>query len=518
MKHLLALDAGTGSGRAVIFDETGKQLAAAQREWTHVEEPGVPGSMKFDWDTNWKIILDCIHEASAQVPALNIVGVAATSMREAIVLYDEAGHEIWACANVDARAVRQVSELRRTHPGLEEEVYRKSGQTYALSAIPRLLWVKEHAPEVYERGTAVVMLSDWIAHKLGAPFTVDPSNGGTTALFNLRTRRWDPSIAESCGIKKELLSPRVFEAGEKVGEVSGEASKTTGLKAGTPIIMGGGDAQLGSVGVGAVLPNQCAVFGGSFWQQEINMALPMIDETGRVRLNFHAVPDVWQAETIAFFPGLVMRWFRDAICPDIKREAAAKQVSAYSLISKMAAEVPPGSNGIIPIFSDAMNYSKWYHAAPSFLNLKLDEKLSSRAAMARSLMENAAIVTKANLQRSTEFTGAVPSQVIFAGGASVDPFWAQILADVLQIPVATRKVKEATALGAAMCAGKGSGVYRSFDEAVTAVVREEALFEPAVRNAGVYEDLFGRWSRAYRAQLQLVDDGITDSMWRAPGE
>ncbi|MDY7027027.1 MAG: hypothetical protein SVR04_01895 [Spirochaetota bacterium] len=89
------------------------------------------------------------------------------------------------------------------------------------------------------------------------------------------------------------------------------------------------------------------------------MARPLIDETGRVRLNFHAVPDLCQAEAIAFFPVLVMRWFRDAMCPDTKREAAAKKVSAYSLISKMAADVPPGSNGIISIFSDATNYSKW---------------------------------------------------------------------------------------------------------------------------------------------------------------
>lgn len=518
MKHLLALDAGTGSGRAVIFDETGRQLATAQREWTHIEEEGVPGSMKFDWESNWKILLDCIHEAGSQVPNLDIVGVAATSMREAIVLYDEKGREIWACANVDARAVKEVSTLRRRYPGLEAEVYRKSGQTYSLSAIPRLLWVKEHAPETYRRAAAVVMLSDWIAHRLGAPLTVDPSNGGTTALFSLSTRRWDPSIAEACDLKKELLSAKVYEAGEQMGEVSLQAAEATGLKAGTPIIMGGGDAQLGSIGVGAVRPGQCAVFGGSFWQQEINMENPLVDSTGRVRINFHAVPNLWQAEGIAFFPGLVLRWFRDAICPDIKKKAEAEKVSAYVLISRMASSVAPGSNGIIPIFSDAMNYSKWYHAAPSFLNLKIDENLSSRAAMARSLMENAAIVTRVNLQRITEFTGTEPEQVIFAGGASVDPFWSQILADVLQKPVSTRKVKEATALGAAMCAGKGSGVYPGFDEAVAAVVQEEQTFEPNKKNSGVYEDLTDRWSRAYRAQLELVDAGVTDSMWKAPGE
>ncbi|NOZ72308.1 MAG: autoinducer-2 kinase, partial [Chloroflexi bacterium] len=180
MKHILALDAGTGSGRAVIFDEHGRQLAAVGREWTHQSHPEYPGSMDFDTEKNWALLASCIREAMAQVPDANIVAISTTSMREGIVLYDEKGAELWACANVDARAIQEVKDLRATRAGIERDLYLRSGQTFALGAPPRLLWLKRHLPEVYERAASMAMLSDWVAHRLGAPVAVDPSNGGTT--------------------------------------------------------------------------------------------------------------------------------------------------------------------------------------------------------------------------------------------------------------------------------------------------------------------------------------------------
>lgn len=196
--QLLALDAGTGSCRAVIFDEGGRQVAIAGREWTHKSIPGIPGSMEFDSEKNWLLISDCIREALGQasnVGNCRIDAVASTSMREGIVVYDERGQEVWACANVDARSVDQVRALRAK--GLEGKFYGTSGQTFALAAAPRLLWLKEHNPKAYEKAASVVMLSDWIAVRLGAPVTVDRSNGGTTGLFDLTTRTWSPELFDS---------------------------------------------------------------------------------------------------------------------------------------------------------------------------------------------------------------------------------------------------------------------------------------------------------------------------------
>jgi len=518
MNHLLALDAGTGSGRAVLFDEVGRQLAAEGREWTHPAHPNYPGSMTFDAGRNWGLLVECIQAVLRRVPDTNIAAVTTTSMREGIVVYDSQGQELWACANVDARAIQEVKDLRARDPQLEHRLYLRSGQTFALSAAPRLLWLQRHEPARYRRAASVAMLSDWVAHRLGASVAVDPSNGGTTGLFDLATRRWAVDTARECGLREDLLSAPVVEAGTIIGSISRDSARETGLKDGTPIVMGGGDAQLGTIGVGAVSPGQAAVFGGTFWQQEVNLARPASDLTGHIRMDFHAVPNVWQAETIVFFPGMAVRWFRDAICPDIKAEALAHGRDPYAVLEEMAAQVPAGSHGITPIYSDAMDYAHWRHASPSFLNLSIDPSLASRAAMFRALQENAAIVTLANLKRIAEVTGEFPSRVIFASGASKGPLWCQILADVLQVPVHTRVVKEATALGAAICAGVGVGLYADMGSAVERLVQEEAVYQPDPHNAAVYRAAYERWGAAYPAQLELADRGITTSLWRAPGE
>ena len=362
------------------------------------------------------------------------------------------------------------------------------------------------------------MLNDWVAKRLGAPVVVEPSNTGTAGLFNLQTRTWDLEIAEACQIKPELFSAPVKASGMVIGAVSAAAASQTGLKQGTPIVVGGRDAQLGTIGVGAIFPGQAAAFGGTFWQQEVNLGSPLVDPSGHIRMDFHAVPGLWQAETIVFFPGFAARWFRDAICPDIKQQAIQQGRDPYTVLEEMAAEAPPGSNGIIPIFSDAMNYAHWRHASPSFLNLSVDPAVASRAAMFRALEENAAIVTLANLRRIAEITGQFPAEIIFASGASKGPLWCQILADVLQIPVHTRVVKEATALGAAICAGVGIGLYPSFEEAVDRLVQEDKIYLPDPQNAAVYQDLYARWLAAYPVQLELANRGITNHLWRAPGE
>ena len=174
-QYLMAVDAGTGSVRAVLFDEKGGQLGCVQREWTHAEDPRYPGSMDFDWKHNWALASECIRGVIAQtgVNPGEIAAVSTTCMREGIVLYDEAGEEIWACANVDARSDDEVGQLIRMNPELEKEIYRESGQTYALGALPRILWVKNKLPELYARVKTVSMFNDWLILK-PSPATAAP--------------------------------------------------------------------------------------------------------------------------------------------------------------------------------------------------------------------------------------------------------------------------------------------------------------------------------------------------------
>ena len=519
MQYLMAIDAGTGSIRAVIFDTLGNQISAAQKEWTHLEEEGVPNSMSFDFEKNWELTCTCIKESlnSANLSAEDIVALSATSMREGIVLYDKDGRELWAVANVDARADKEVKYLKENFEEIEEEFYQESGQTFALGAIPRIMWLRNNRPELYEKVANISMIGDWILARLSGVIATDPSNGGTTGIFSLKNRDWVANMATKVGIKDDIF-PQTLEVGTLMGTVTEEASKETGLATATKVVMGGGDVQLGSAGLGVVELGQVAILGGSFWQQVVNIksdTKPPKDMS--VRVNPHVIPNQSQAEGITFFSGLIMRWFRDAFCDMEKIEAKEQGIDTYEVLENKAKSVPVGSNGILPIFSDSMKYGKWYHAAPSFLNLSIDSEVCNRASMFRSLQENAAIVSSINLDKIKEFTNIEIDEIVFAGGASKGELWSQIVADVTGCRVKIPKVTEATALGAAMAAGVGAGIYKNITNAAKELVVWDKVYEPNLENKKIYDEIKIKFIRAYEAQLKLVDDNITDSMWKAPG-
>jgi len=519
MQYLMAIDAGTGSVRAVIFDTKGNQISASQQEWTHLEEDGVPNSMSFDFKKNWTLTCECIKNAisDANIDVKDIAALSATSMREGIVLYDKDGNELWGVANVDARADKEVRYLKENFNAIEEEFYQISGQTFALGALPRIMWLKNNSPELYERVANISMIGDWILARLSGVIASDPSNGGTTGVFSLKSRDWMPDMAEKIGIKSDIF-PKILEVGTLMGSVTQKASSETNLSTDTKVVMGGGDVQLGSAGLGVVELGQVAILGGSFWQQVVNIKSDAkLPKDMGIRVNPHVVPNQSQAEGITFFSGLVMRWFRDAFCDMEKLEAKEQGIDTYIVLEQKAKEVPVGSYGIMPIFSDSMKYGKWYHASPSFLNLSIDPEVCNRASMFRSLQENAAIVSSINLDKIKEFTNIEIDEVVFAGGASKGELWSQILADVTGSRVKIPRVTEATALGAAMAAGVGAGIYKNIADSAKELVVWDKVYEPNKSNKKIYDDIKIKWQSAYEAQLKLVDDNITASMWKAPG-
>ncbi len=475
--------------------------------------------MGFDFETNWELTKTCIREAiqKAEINPGKILALSATSMREGIVLYDHEGKEIWGVANVDARAAAEVKTLKENFPGIEEAFYKISGQTFALGALPRLLWLKNHRPDLYECTASLSMIGDWVLAKLGGVIAVDPSNAGTTGIFSLQNRDWKTSMAEKVSIKPDIFPP-CYECGEVIAHVSEEAAKETGLSTKTKVVTGGGDVQLGSAGLGIVHEGEAAILGGSFWQQIVNIKSTVTPpEDMSVRVNPHVIPGLSQAEGITFFSGLVMRWFRDAFCDAEKEEAQKRDIDPYTLLEERAKAVPVGSHGILPIFSDSMRYGNWYHAAPSFLNLSIDPVVCNKASMFRSLEENACIVSKINLEKIEAFTGMQIDTLVFAGGASKGELWCQILSDVTGCKVKIPKVTEATALGAAISAGVGAGIYESLEAAAEKLVSWDREYAPNMAYHETYKKLREKWEKAYAAQLKLVDEGVTQSMWKAPG-
>ncbi len=519
MQYLMAIDAGTGSVRAVIFDTLGNQISMHAEEWTHKAEKNIPNSMSFDYDKNWKLTIKCIKKSikKAEIKVNDILAISSSSMREGIVLYDKNNKEIWAVANVDARASKEVAYINKKYPKLEKKFYNISGQTFALGALPRILWLKNNKPNIYKDVKKMSMISDWILAKLSGVIASDPSNAGTSGIFDLKTRKYKSSMAKELNLKSDIF-PKVYETGTLIGTVNSKASKQTGLSKNTKVVMGGGDVQLGSAGLGITKENQVAILGGSFWQQIVNIkAKTKVPQDMNIRVNPHVIDGLLQAEGISFFSGFVMRWFRDAFCTFEKNQAENLGIDVYTLLEQQASKVPLGSYGILPIFSDFMKYKKWYHASPSFLNLGLDESKYNIASMFKSLQENACIVSNINLQNIQKFSNIKIDEIVFASGASKGELWCQTLADVTGKTIKVPVVKEATALGTAMSAGVGAKVFKNMDDAVNKLIKFEKVYTANLKNTKKYKKIQKNWQKAYKKQLELVNENITTSMWKAPG-
>jgi autoinducer 2 (AI-2) kinase len=512
----LAIDAGTGSCRAVIFDLTGAQLGLGQREWAHAAVTGVPGSQAFDTEGGWRLICECVREAlsSSGIARDRVAGVSATSMREGMVLYDRVGDAIWACPNVDGRAGEEGAELVAS--GDAETIYAEGGDWVSITAPGRFRWIQRNEPEVYASIAHMGMLSDWIVTRLCGEYVTDPSAGSSSGLFALSERTWSDRVLDLIELSRDVLPP-VLDPGTVAGGLTARAAEETGLAAGTPVVVGGADTQLGLIGLGLTEPNRSTVVGGTFWQATLTLDYALVDPQRRLRTLCHSAPGQWMIEGIGFYSGFAFRWFRDAFC-DLERErAVATGRSAYALMEEAASSVPPGSNGVVGLFSNVMNAKRWVQTAPGFLGFDIGVPSSSgKKECIRAIQEAAAYAAFGHYEILTELTGRPLTEAVFTGGSANGRLWPQIVADVLGVPVHVPEARESTALGAAMYAAVGAGLAGSVAE-LGAATRFERTFEPDPAAHETYIELFARWRAVYERTLEMVEDGVIRPLWRPAG-
>lgn len=512
---LLAIDVGTGSCRAIVFDPTGRQLGAGQREYSHHEQPDAPGSQVFDTENNWELICQCIREALAAVDPDAVKAVSATSMREGMVLYDARGREIWACPNVDSRAGAEATEL--VESGAANEIFERAGDWVAITAPARFLWIARHQPDVFASIAHVGLLGDWVLTRLSGEFVTDPSLGSSSGMFELADRDWSDHVLAMVGLDRSVF-PAVVDSGSVVGTVTDTAATQTGLRAGTPVVVGGADTQLALLGLGVSDPGRLTIVGGSFWQSTVVLDEPLIDPQARLRTLCHTVPNRWMMEGIGFYCGIVMRWFRDAFCELEALQAARTGEDVYAIMERKAAPVPPGSSGIFAIFSNVMQASHWVHASPGFVGFDVaNPPRAGRVQCFRAIEESAAYVARAHIEIIEQVGRLNVEEAVLTGGAAKGTLWPQIVADVLGVPIQIPVVKESTALGAAIYAGVGAGLFEDATAAARELVRLERRCEPEPSAADAYRGLHNQWLEVYARSLELAEAGLVRPLWRAAG-
>jgi autoinducer 2 (AI-2) kinase len=213
-----------------------------------------------------------------------------------------------------------------------------------------------------------------------------------------------------------------------------------------------------------------------------------------------------------------MRWFRDAFCELESIEAARDGLDVYAVLEQRASSVPPGSHGVVGIFSNVMQANRWVHASPGFLGFDVaNPGRAGRIECFRAIEESAAYVSRAHLRIVEEVAGIEVEDVVLAGGAAKGILWPQIIADTLGLPVRIPVVKESTALGAAILAGVGVGLFDDAAGTARRLARIDRTVVPDPDAVGAYDELYHRWSELYRRSLELSEAGLVRPLWRAAG-
>lgn len=509
----VAIDAGSGSCRALVFDVAGGLMGSCQEEWTYrIAE--APGGLDFDAPDGWRRIARCVRGALGQagVPGSRVAAVSATSMREGFVLYDRAGQVIFGVPNVDARASAEAEEL--INEGLADPIYRRGGDWTSITAPARLRWVQRHEPEIWERAAHMTMLGDWVLHRLCGEYVTDPSLGSSSGIFSLAARDWSSETASDIGA--EHLLPPVAEPGTVVGVVSAQAAEDTGLPVGLPVVAGGADTQLALLSAGLVDGTRYGIVGGTYWLTAAVLDEPLVDPEVRLRTLCHAVPGRWMMEGVGFLHGYSTRWVRDGLLATARGMEAAP--AAYDELDRLAAEHPPGADGVFYLCSNVMNAKSWELGPPAIVGLNpLTIDSTGLGAVFRAVLEEAAYVARGHLEILAEVCREPVHEVDFVGGPSRSAVWPQIVADVTGAVVRVHPIPESTCLGAALCAQVGAGSFADLREATSSVAQTVIEYEPEPSAHLAYDELYGRWNGLRELLLQGSAQGHAPGLWRGAG-
>ncbi|HEY0443815.1 MAG TPA: xylulokinase, partial [Candidatus Limnocylindrales bacterium] len=361
---------------------------------------------------------------------------------------------------------------------------------------PKLLWVRNHEPDIWRRIARVLLPKDYVRLRLTGVAATDVADGAGTVLFDLARRTWSPEIVGALGIDPRWL-PETLEGPAVTGAVTKEAAAATGLRAGTPVVAGGGDQAANAVGVGAVRPGIGALSLGTSGVVFAPTDRPVIEPDGRLHAFCHAVPDRWHLMGVMLSAAGSLRWFRDTLRPG----------ASYDDIVAEAATAPPGSDGLL--FLPYLSGERTPHPDPlargAFVGLTVAH---SRAHLARAVLEGVAFGLRDSLELIRS-SGATPlAEIRASGGGTRSELWLQILADVFGEQVATVSTTEGAAFGAAMLAAVATDWFGSVDEAAAGLVARVAVAEPgAARDR--YAETYAAYAALYPA-LRPMFAGLAD--------
>lgn len=501
MNYLIGIDAGCSSSKVIIFDASGNIISAASAASPRLKARGA-GFEEFKLDELWTLISGCILEAitKAEISAGDIVGIGVTSFGNGVVFLDKYGKSIAPGAySQDYRANDILALYKRegTYDKINEIV---KGTLFAGEPGPILRWYKENDRAVYDRIGGILTFKDYIMYRLTNVFATDLNVFGGSFMVDLDTMAYSKTLMELYGIPElyDKLPKLAAQPDEIVGKVTKTAAELTELSEGTPVVAGMMDILACLVGAGATGEGVITAIAGTW----------CINETHSDRIIANAssnMPYLYKGEYLncsyTGASGANYEWFTKNLGGTAKLNANARGISHYDILNELIASVSPDQVDVFYLPYVAQP-SVHVNAKANFFNI---DQNTSYADICYALVEGIAFIHKRHID-FLKNSGLPANSVRLTGGIARSKICVQIFADVLKLPVEVVDCEETGALGAAIVAGIGAGVYSTYQEAFQMAVKTKAPVQPQSAMAPIYHKRYKEWTRLHEIMRPYWDE------------
>lgn len=491
MAYLLGLDISTTGAKALIIDAQGavvgshttpQPISAPYPLWSE-QNPA-------DW---WAGMTASIQAVLAEtgIDSGAILAVGLTGQMHGLVLLDAAGKVLrpsilWN----DQRTQAQCDEMTEKI-GFERLIELTGNRALTGFTAPKILWVRQNEPEVYQRAAHVLLPKDYIRFMLTSEYATDLAGAAGTSLLNVAERRWSSEVLDALEIPAAWMPP-VHEGPQVTGTISAAGAEATGLKAGTPVVGGGGDQAAGAVGMGAVEPRIIGLTVGTSGVVFAPLGRYAYEPEGRLHAFCHAVPGQWHFMGVMLSAAGSLQWYRDTLAPN----------TDFNALLAEAIDVPPGSEGLL--FLPYLTGERTPHPDPlargAFVGLTARH---TRAHMTRAVLEGVAFGLKDSFTLIEQVGLAEDIELRVSGGGAKSAVWRQILADVLGAPLVGVSTTEGAAFGAALLAAVGADLYPDVQSACAQTI---VTGEPTA--PGAHRDAYGDAYALYRSLYPALKDAF----------
>lgn len=503
MAYILGVDIGTSGTKTVLFSEDGAPVSSATYEYPlYTPQNGYAEQDPLDW---WNAAISGIRQVIGEsgAAASDIKGIGLSGQMHGLVMLDGENKVIrrsiiWC----DQRTAKEVGEIT-DKVGADRLIAVTANPAVTGFTAAKIMWVKNNEPRNYERCRHILLPKDYIRFMLTGEYATEVSDASGMQLLDIPNRCWSDEVLNKLGIDKSLLA-KVYESPEITGRITKQAAELTGLAEGTIVVGGAGDNAAAAVGTGVVENGKAFTTIGSSGVVFAHTDNISIDAKGRVHTFCCAVPGCWHVMGVTQSAGLSLKWFRDNFCQGEIETALNMGVDPYYLTDKEAEAVPIGANRLL--YLPYLNGERTPHLDPncrgSFVGLSAMHK---KRDMIRAVMEGVSYSLRDCVEVMREMNINVADMMACGGGGS-SPLWRQMLADLYGCPVKTTQNKEGPALGVALLAAVGAGIYSSVPEACGAVILPDKVQDPIKTNSAEYEKVYAVYKKLYPAMKSCFDE------------